>query len=72
MTEQVYDVFARVRRGDLLQEIGSVRAGSQGLARVYAELIFDEENFTDMMIVDRAAVAWVRRLPSGDGGGSAG
>lgn len=62
MKDQVYQVFARARRGDVMHEVGTVQATNDKLARVYAQTVFDEETFLDMFVVPRQAITWVHRI----------
>ena len=48
-----YDVFTRLRRGENLMQIGSFKAPNDDLAFVYAQRIYDEEDWTEMQIVRR-------------------
>lgn len=58
--EEVYEVFARKKRGDPLRHVGCVDAPGGALARVYAWKTYDEENWFEMCVVPRAAI-----LPAG-------
>lgn len=51
--EKTYELFARIKRGDDLYHIGTVEAGSDELAIVYATFIYNEEDWTDMFAVRR-------------------
>jgi 1,2-phenylacetyl-CoA epoxidase PaaB subunit len=52
---QLYEVFARSTRNDALAHIGTVNATSTDFARVYARTTYDEENWVEMVVVERAA-----------------
>lgn len=54
--EQVYEVFARKKRGDALRHVGCVDAPGAALARVYAWKTYDEENWFEMRVVPRSAI----------------
>ncbi|WP_018130685.1 hypothetical protein [Effusibacillus pohliae] len=56
-----YDVFARIHRGDSLLHIGTVEAPNDELAQVYAEYVYDEEDWVEMCVVPRPSIRWVRR-----------
>lgn len=56
---RVYEVFTRSKRGDLLVHIGTVEAESDELAKIYAEMIYDEESWLDMCVVRRDDMKWV-------------
>jgi len=63
----VYEVFARKAHDDELRHIGSVNAGDDELAKVYAWAVYDEERWVEMCVVPRDAILSVthttRRLP---------
>ncbi len=50
---QEYEVFARIKRGDLLAHIGTVEAPTDELAKVYAAYTYDEEDWFEMKVVPR-------------------
>lgn len=50
---RIYEVLARKEREDPLMHIGTVRATTLDFARVYARTIYDEENWVEMLVVDR-------------------
>lgn len=56
-----YDVFTRIKRGDDLIMIGTVSAETEDLAKVYANFIYDEEDWAEMCVVRRDLIHWVRR-----------
>ncbi|MEX0690623.1 MAG: hypothetical protein WD934_10615 [Gemmatimonadales bacterium] len=64
---RVYEVFARKAHDEELRHVGSVNAGDDELARVYAWTVYDEERWIEMCVVPRDAVISVthtdRRLP---------
>ena len=55
--EQVFEVFCRVAPGDPMSHIGTLNAPDIELARVYAWKIYDEEDWAEMWVVPRAAIA---------------
>lgn len=57
-----YLLFTRIKRGDDLIHVGSFKAASDELAKVYAKYIYDEEDWAEMHIVPKSA--WITvRLP---------
>lgn len=48
-----YEVLTRINPGDDLKHIGSVEAPSDKLARNYADTMYDEENWSYMVLVRR-------------------
>lgn len=50
---EVYEVFARQRRVDPLQHIGTVVAPNEDLAAAYARSIYNEEPWIEMRVVAR-------------------
>lgn len=55
--EQVFEVFCRIAPGDPMSHIGTLNAPDIELARVYAWKIYDEEDWAEMWVVPRAAIA---------------
>lgn len=55
-----YLLFTRIKRGDDLIQVGSFKAVSDELARVYAQHIYDEEDWVEMQIVRKDALINVR------------
>ncbi|PLR81231.1 hypothetical protein [Bacillus sp. V33-4] len=55
-----YLLFTRIKRGDDLVHVGSFKAGSDDLARTYAQYIYDEEDWVEMHVVPKSAVIAVR------------
>jgi 1,2-phenylacetyl-CoA epoxidase PaaB subunit len=49
-----YEVLTRIKPGDDLKHIGSVRAPADKLARNYAETTYDEEQWSQMLLVKRS------------------
>lgn len=56
MNKRLYEVFARHKREDPLGHIGTVGATSEVFARVYARNTYDEENWTELVLVPRDAI----------------
>ena len=52
---QLYEVFARSSREQPLGHVGTVNATSDDFARVYARTTYDEENWIEMVVVQRTA-----------------
>lgn len=50
---EVYEIFARINRGDDLMHVGTIEAENDELAMAYAALVYDEEDWTDMYTVRR-------------------
>ncbi|MFD1360837.1 hypothetical protein [Lentibacillus salinarum] len=46
-----YDVFTRLQRGDNLIQIGSFEAPDDDIATVYAQKIYDEQDWSEMHVV---------------------
>jgi 1,2-phenylacetyl-CoA epoxidase PaaB subunit len=61
MREIVYDVFTRKDRGDALMHIGYVDALDDEMARLYAWMTYDEQNWFEMCVVPRSAIIPVNR-----------
>ncbi len=59
--QSLYEVFARQKREDRFEHIGTVTAPSADLARVYAWQIYDEEKWFEMTIAPRTAFESVNR-----------
>ncbi|SEA21663.1 hypothetical protein SAMN05421743_103206 [Thalassobacillus cyri] len=59
-----YFLFTRIKRGDDLVQVGSFRAGSDELAKVYAQRIYDEEDWVEMHLVKNSDLIPVR-VPEG-------
>jgi 1,2-phenylacetyl-CoA epoxidase PaaB subunit len=55
--EQVFEVFCRIAPGDPMSHIGTLNAPDLELARVYAWKIYDEEDWAEMWVVPRSAIA---------------
>ena len=61
-TGQLYEVFARSTREEPLGHIGTVNAADTDFARIYARTIYDEENWIEMIVVERDAIISVIEL----------
>ncbi|MBA4538621.1 hypothetical protein H1Z61_16185 [Bacillus aquiflavi] len=55
-----YLLFTRINRGDDLKHIGSVKAASAELAKLYAQYIYNEEDWVEMHVVPKEAMITVR------------
>ncbi|MBI0577521.1 hypothetical protein IEC97_09125 [Neobacillus cucumis] len=55
-----YLLFTRIKRGDDLNQVGSFQAESDELAKVYAQYIYDEEDWVEMQVVRKEAFIAVR------------
>lgn len=49
----IYEIFARINRGDDLMHVGTIEAENDDLAVAYAAYIYNEEDWTDMYTVRR-------------------
>ncbi|OIK09533.1 hypothetical protein BIV60_23620 [Bacillus sp. MUM 116] len=58
--KQEYLLFTRIKRGDDLMQVGSFHAESDELAKVYAQYIYDEEDWVEMQVVRKDALIAVR------------
>lgn len=58
--KQEYFLFTRIKRGDDLIYVGSFQAESDELAKVYAQYIYDEEDWVEMQVVRKDAFITVR------------
>ncbi len=59
MEYRAYAVFARSQRGGPLYQIGFVEAFSDALAKTYANLTYDEENWFELCVVPLDELRWV-------------
>jgi 1,2-phenylacetyl-CoA epoxidase PaaB subunit len=55
--DEVFEVFARIAPGDPMSHVGTLNAPHLDLARVYAWKIYDEEDWHEMWVVPRGAIA---------------
>lgn len=53
MNRHTYEVFARINRGDDLVHVGTIEAQNDELAIAYAAFVYNEEDWTDMVVVRR-------------------
>jgi hypothetical protein len=51
--KSVYYVFTRIKRGDDLTFVGSLDADDDNLAKIYANYIYDEEDWFEMFVVQK-------------------
>lgn len=61
-TGRLYEVFARKTRAEPLGHVGTVSASSVDFAKVYARSTYDEENWVEMVVVERGAIIPVLEL----------
>ena len=59
--EDIWEVFARRKREDRLEHVGTVSAPGPELARVYAWQTYDEATWFEMVVARRAAFHAVNR-----------
>ena len=59
--ERIYEVFARKKRADRFEHVGSVMAPNADLGRVYAWQTYDEAKWFEMAVVTRDSVHAVNR-----------
>jgi 1,2-phenylacetyl-CoA epoxidase PaaB subunit len=59
--ERLYEIFARQKREDRLEHIGTVSAPNPELARVYAWKTYDEATWFEMVVAPRDAFRSVNR-----------
>jgi len=57
-----YDVFTRLKRGAELIKIGNLRAPNDDIAGVYANIIYDEQDWAEMFIVRQENLIGVREI----------
>ncbi|WP_453991206.1 hypothetical protein [Bacillus nitroreducens] len=60
-TKQDYLLFTRINRGDELTHVGTFKAVNDDLAKIYAQYIYDEEDWVEMYVVKKEALVNVRR-----------
>ena len=58
--EREYILFTRINRGDDLMEVGSLKAESDELASVYAQYIYNEEDWVEMKVVRKDSIITIR------------
>jgi len=59
--EYLYEIFARQKREDRLEHIGTVSAPNPALARAYAWQTYDEQKWFEMVVAPREAFEAVNR-----------
>ncbi|WP_175638483.1 hypothetical protein [Metabacillus schmidteae] len=55
-----YLLFTRIKRGDDLIQVGSFKATCDDLAKIYAEHIYDEEDWVEMHVVPKESLICLR------------
>ncbi|MDC3415172.1 hypothetical protein NC797_05990 [Aquibacillus sp. 3ASR75-11] len=59
-----YDVFTRIQRGESIIQIGSFKAPDDDIATVYAQKIYDEQDWAEMQVVRRDHIIKIK-VPEG-------
>ncbi len=59
--EKLYEIFARQKREDRFEHVGTVQAPGPELARVYAWQTYDEAKWFEMIVASRDAFHAVNR-----------
>lgn len=59
--EKLYEIFARQKREDRFEHVGTVQAPGPELARVYAWQTYDEAKWFEMIVAARDAFHAVNR-----------
>ena len=59
--EKLYEIFARQKREDRFEHVGTVQAPGAELARVYAWQTYDEAKWFEMIVAERDAFYGVNR-----------
>ncbi|MFW6084562.1 MAG: hypothetical protein ACODAA_05055 [Gemmatimonadota bacterium] len=59
--ERLYEIFARQKREDRFEHIGTIQAPGASLARVYAWQTYDEAKWFEMIVAPRDAFDPVNR-----------
>ena len=59
--ELLYEIFARQKREDRLEHVGTVSAPNSALARAYAWQTYDEQKWFEMVVAPRDAFESVNR-----------
>lgn len=59
--EKLYEIFARRKREDRFEHVGTIQAPGPELARVYAWQTYDEAKWFEMIVAPRAAFHAVNR-----------
>lgn len=55
-----YLLLTRINRGDELIHVGTFKAVNDDLAKIYAQHIYDEEDWVEMHVVKKEALVCVR------------
>ncbi len=55
-----YLLLTRINRGDELIHVGTFKAVNDDLAKIYAQHIYDEEDWVEMYVVKKEALVCVR------------
>ncbi|MEH7225497.1 hypothetical protein V7112_16945 [Bacillus sp. JJ1566] len=55
-----YLLLTRINRGDELIHVGTFKAVNETLAKIYAQHIYDEEDWVEMYVVKKDALVCVR------------
>ncbi len=59
--EKLYEIFARQKREDRFEHVGTVQAPGAELARVYAWQTYDEAKWFEMIVAERDSFHGVNR-----------
>lgn len=59
--EKLYEIFARAKREDRFEHVGTIQAPGAELARVYAWQTYDEAKWFEMIVAPRDAFEPVNR-----------
>ena len=59
--EKLYEIFARRKREDRFEHVGTIQAPGPELARVYAWQTYDEAKWFEMIVAPREAFHAVNR-----------
>jgi 1,2-phenylacetyl-CoA epoxidase PaaB subunit len=59
--ERLYEIFARRKREDRFEHVGTIQAPGPELARVYAWQTYDEAKWFEMIVAPRGAFHAVNR-----------
>ena len=59
--DRIFEVFARRKREDRFEHIGTITAPGAELARVYAWTTYDEQKWFEMTVAPREAFSAVNR-----------
>ncbi len=59
-TKHDYLLLTRINRGDELIHVGTFKAVNENLAKIYAQHIYDEEDWVEMYVVKKEDLVCVR------------